>query len=372
MRLNSNTKTFAVMIATALILLTGPTSTRAATPSTSIYFPPGTGDWVTVDPASVGWDAAQLDAALDYAGAQKSSGVVILHNGKIMAERHWPKDPKPTNAQGQSNSYYYMHQGQLANGHSLEDVASAQKSFVSTLVGIAQHKGLLKLNDPANKHLGAGWSNASAVQEDKITIRHLITMSSGLTLGLKHEKEPGTKWFYNTPVYGMSLRAVATASSMNNNELTGAWLTNRIGMGDSNWQPRPWASDHAKANAVGFVTTARDLARFGLLIQAGGDWDRQTIIADKDFLRESLQPSQKMNPRYGYLWWLNQPYRTNKERTQMIPAAPDDLVAARGALGRKLYVVPSLGLVVTRLGDQPEKAFSNEFWKRIMAAAPNN
>jgi len=55
----------------------------------------------------------------------------------------------------------------------------------------------------------------------------------------------------------------------------------------------------------------------------------------------------------------------------MIAAAPKDLVAAHGALGRKLHVVPSLNLVVTRLGDQPEKAFNNEFWKRIMAAKKN-
>ena len=121
MCLNPNTKTFAAMPAAAIILLAGPILTRAAAASTTIYFPPSTGDWSTVDPASVGWDAAQLDAALDYAGIQKSSGVVILHNGKIMAERHWPKDPKPTNAQGETNSYYYMYKGQLANGHSLTD-----------------------------------------------------------------------------------------------------------------------------------------------------------------------------------------------------------------------------------------------------------
>jgi hypothetical protein len=53
---------------------------------------------------------------------------------------------------------------------------------------------------------------------------------------------------------------------------------------------------------------------------------------------------------------------------------PDKLAAAFGALGRKCYIVPSLGLVVTRLGDSPETTgkprFDNEFWRLLMEATP--
>ena len=59
---------------------------------------------------------------------------------------------------------------------------------------------------------------------------------------------------------------------------------------------------------------------------------------------------------------------------KLSPSAPDDLVAALGALGRKVYVVRSLGLVVTRTGDNSdlkgEPPFDNEFWKVLMKAAP--
>ena len=55
----------------------------------------------------------------------------------------------------------------------------------------------------------------------------------------------------------------------------------------------------------------------------------------------------------------------------LIPTAPDDLVAAQGALGRKLYIVPSLDLIVTRLGDRPETEFNAELWRRVMAASPD-
>jgi CubicO group peptidase (beta-lactamase class C family) len=115
--------------------------------------------------------------------------------------------------------------------------------------------------------------------------------------------------------------------------------------------------------------------RFGLLILAEGNWRGEDVIADRDYLKAALRPSQTLNPSYGYLWWLNgQPEvaRGGGERVKgpLIPTAPPDLIAALGAVDRKLYVVPSLDLVVTRLGNNAGPAFQNEFWKLIMAAAP--
>lgn len=343
----------------------------AADAANSLYFPPQDGEWSTVEPATVGWSATKLDAALGYAGEKKSSGVVVLHNGRILAERHWDMNPKPTDAQGQPNGYFYMRKSLLPNGHSREDVASVQKSVVSVLVGIGRHKGLIKIEDPVHKHLGKGWSKGTPAQESGITLRHLLTMSSGLTVSLRYADEPGTKWFYNTPAYSMSLRALAAAAGKSNNELTSEWLTDRIGMSNSGWETRPWAGDHPTANKVGFVTTARDLARFGLMIQAGGQWQGTPILADTDYLQESLRPSQQMNPSYGYLWWLNGSNPENSDARRRIAAAPADLISANGALVRRLYVVPSLGVVVTRLGDNPGRGFDNEFWDRLMLAAPN-
>ncbi len=54
----------------------------------SLYFPPADGAWESVDPAAIGWSVTGLEAALDYAGEQRSSGVVVLHRGRIVAERY--------------------------------------------------------------------------------------------------------------------------------------------------------------------------------------------------------------------------------------------------------------------------------------------
>ena len=80
------------------------------------------------------------------------------------------------------------------------------------------------------------------------------------------------------------------------------------------------------------------------------------------------------NPAYGRLWWLNGSAYTirplaNRVTGPLIPAAPADLVAALGALDRKLCVVPSLKLVVVRMGQAAaDKDFDQQLWLRLAKA----
>ena len=94
-----------------------------------LYFPGD--DWKTVKPAAAGWDSDKLSAAIDFAMSRKSSGVVVLHRGRIMAERHQDLKTK-------SIRYRRMIKGQADDGGMIEDVASVQKSVACFLVGIAQ------------------------------------------------------------------------------------------------------------------------------------------------------------------------------------------------------------------------------------------
>ncbi len=337
----------------------------------ALYFPPTNGDWETVAPASVGWDAGALDAALAVAGERDSTGVVVLHNGRIMAERYW-EAPEVA-------AYELFLQGYDEAGRAIEDVASAQKSVVATLAGMAQERGFLNLADSVSEHLGAGWSEASIEQEQAITLQHLLSMTSGLATDFSFETEPDFKWLYNTPVYHVAMRVLMTATGLDRNGLTVGWISEPLGMQNTAWTPRPWAD---AAIATGLSTTARDLARFGLMIQAGGQWAGQTIIADTDFLKAMQSPSQSLNPAYGLLWWLNgqefaRDSGANAARIDgpLIPAAPADLVAMQGAGDRKLYLVPSLELVITRLGYTGAAdgvSFNEAFWSALMKAAPGS
>lgn len=342
--------------------------------ASKLYFPPISDDtaaWETVSAASLGLDVDALNSAVDFAMERKSSSIVVLVGGRLLVERH-QKVGSPT------LRYRGMIKGKDSDGHVIEDVASVQKSVVSMLMGIAIEKNFVKLDDPVHKHLGRGWSQASPKQEEKITLRHLVTMTSGLSEQLEFVAPAGSKWAYNTKAYSRSFQAILIAAKMSNNELTSAWMTEPLGMKDSKWVERLRGEDaDVPTKRFGFATTARDLARFGLMVAAKGKWHQQTIVGDVAYISAATSPSQKLNPSYGYLWWLNGhklPRKgLRKTASSLIPSAPRDLFAAQGALGRKCYVVPSKQIVVTRLGDDPEikgqPRFNEEFWRLLKLAA---
>ena len=354
-----------ISLAASLLLA----SAIASPAEQDLYFPNDDASWETVAPEDVGWDTTALEAAFDVAQQRNSSGLLILHRGRIMAERYWePADPIP--------NYHNFMQGRDKQGRAIEDVASVQKSVVSVMVGMAQERGYLAIDDPVSRYLGDGWTNAGAEQEQAITIRHLLSMNSGLDTSRGYEAPAGTRWMYNTPVYHRTMKVLSAATGLDPNTLTRQWITGPLGMEDSSWAPRTWVSGEP---VIGFLTTTRDLARFGIMIRNGGKWKNETILADQDYFSAMLSPSQDDNPSYGYLWWLNgneftRSSLSDRERRdgQIMASAPPDLVAALGAMDRKLYIVPSLDLIITRLGSigaEEGSSFNDAFWDALMKAA---
>jgi CubicO group peptidase (beta-lactamase class C family) len=117
-------------------------------------------------------------------------GFIVLKDGKIVLEKYFGNFT-------QDSSWYW---------------ASAGKSLTAFAVGIAQQKGLLSIDNPVSNYLGDGWTSCTKAQEEKITVRHLLMMSSGLDDNtsnpfcnepscLTYKAEPGTRWAYNTGVY---------------------------------------------------------------------------------------------------------------------------------------------------------------------------
>jgi CubicO group peptidase (beta-lactamase class C family) len=323
----------------------------------SLYFPEREEKWKVVDAKTAGWNPTRLDELVHWAGERGSSSVLILWRGRILAEKHWGKGSGKT-SQRYQRMFVELNERQQA----IEDVASVQKSIVSILVGIAVHKNLLKLEDSVSKHVGVGWSKAKPQQEEQIRLKHLLSMTSGLTDDLRFQTDAGRRWAYNTASYAVVRDCLVATSGLSVHELTSQWLLNPIGMKESKWVPR--ATSITALNAFGFASSARDLARVGLLMQSGGKWAGKKILPNDEYRLASLTSSQRLNPKYGYLWWLNEPVR--------IHAAPSDTYAANGALGRRVFVAPSEGLVVVRLGDEPRNmstvGFDREFWRRLMAA----
>lgn len=324
----------------------------------SYYFPPLTGDtWETKSASSLQWDTTKLNAAFDYAGTKNTYGLIVLQNGKIVKEQYWNNWTKDTR--------YY--------------IASAGKSVVAFLMGIAQQNGLLNINDKTSQYIGNGWTSLPLAKENLITLQNNLTMTTGLDDGvadpdcedpacLTYVSDAGTRWAYHNAPYRLLQTVIANASGQTFNQFCSAELYDKIGMPRSFWY-----------NNVMWCTT-REAARFGSLILNKGKWDNNTLLADSSYFQSMVNSSQSLNKSYGYLWWLNGKSSFMVPTSQfvfpgfMAPDAPADMVMALGKDDKKIYVIPSLNIVAVRLGDAAgnltlgPSSFDNEFWQRMKLA----
>jgi CubicO group peptidase (beta-lactamase class C family) len=307
--------------------------------------------------ASLSWDSLKLEEALNYAGARSSYGVIILQNGRIVKEKYW-------NSWNQDTRYY---------------IASAGKSVVASLVGIAQQDGILNINAPSSTYLGTGWTSLTSQQEQLITVKHQLSMTTGLNENVPDDNcttpscltylaTPGARWAYYNAPYRLLQNVLANASGLTFNQYAKQKLYDKIGMPQSFW-----------FDGVMYCTT-REAARFGSLILKKGKWDGSTILQDSNYFASMINSSQTLNNSYGYLWWLNGKSSYMVPTLQavfpgsMAPNAPADMIMALGKDDKKIYVVPSLNLVVVRLGDAAgtptlgPSSFDNEFWGKLKLA----
>ena len=117
-------------------------------------------DLATVDPAKAGWNATALDELAAYVHSQRTTGFLIIQDRKVIYEHNWPLPPDAA-----AFAANFTH-GTDAHGAIEEDVASAQKSFVAILAGVAMDKGMLDISKPVSAYIGAGWSKAAPGQEE--------------------------------------------------------------------------------------------------------------------------------------------------------------------------------------------------------------
>ena len=313
-------------------------------------------------------NVAALDDLAAWVQSQKTTGFLIVQDRKIIYERNWPLP-----AEAASFARNFTH-GIDAHGALQEDVASAQKSFIAVLAGIAIDQGLLDISKPVAAYIGAGWSKAAPEQEKLISVKNLLEMSSGLSEKLAFEAPAGAKFFYNTPAYAIMKPVLEKASGRKLEELTRGWLTEPAGMADTLWRQRPSVFSDV-GNPTGLYTTPRDMAKLGqLVLDKGKTADGKRVISEVQLA--ALFGRSPTNPAYGRLWWLNgstfslRPAGARTE-TQLIPAAPAELVAALGAQDRKIYIVPGQNLVVVRTGQAaPDRGFDQQLWLRLMKAVP--
>ena len=249
------------------------------------------------------------------------------------------------------------------DGRMRQDVASAQKSLIAVMVAVGVDRGMLAFDDPVTRHLGSGWSRAGTDHESAVTVRHLLSMTSGLDNLLESDGEPGAQWEYSLgPAWHLLKPLLARAAGSTLDEITAEWILEPLGMGETTWVSRPGMSYLDGTPFEALCTTARDLTRFGQLVLDHGEYNATRLVS-AEVLAQLFVPSQAHNPAYGLLWWLNgqrpyyKPMASEPTDEMLIPAAPSDMVVAAGAGGQLCMVTPSLDAVVVRLGGRIPGSF---------------
>lgn len=332
-----------VLLSCMILLACKKTGEELPSPVAPLYFPPaGSTVWETTTAASLNWDTTKLPGLYDYLQQEDTRAFIVLKDGKIVLEKYFGENVQGNGAFNQSSSWYW---------------ASAGKTLTGFMVGKAQQDGLLNISNKTLQYLGAGWTAAPPAKENLITVRHQLSMTTGLDdagdadntspSALLYKADAGSRWAYHNAPYTLLQKVVANASRQSFDSYFDAQLKSKIGM-DGQWITN--GDNHV------YWSSARSMAKFGILMQARGRWEKMQILSDTAYLSASVTTSQNINLSYGYLWWLNGKASFMVPQSQTVFSgsacshAPADMFSALGKDGQLLNIIPSKGLVVVRMG----------------------
>lgn len=312
----------------------------SASLSAQSYFPPNTGFWDTISPQQLAWCTPQLSELDSLLNVSNTRSFIILQGGKIAYEKYFQ-------GYGPDSVWYW---------------ASAGKTLLASLIGMAQDEGLLDINDKSSDFLGRPWTSMPLTKEDLIRIEDQLMMTTGIEYQipnqdckadscLSYRADAGTQWFYHNAPYLLLHDVLEVAAGTGINFYTTRKYFNSVGL-------RGLWFDNV------FYSNARAMARFGLLMLNNFQWAGQSLILDTAFINQMKSSSQAINPAYGYLTWLNgkssfiQPGFSFFFPGAIITSAPSDLYMAAGKNDQRIYMVPSLDLVVIRQGEAADSSLA--------------
>ncbi len=342
------------MLSTAALAVGAALGVSGATAARGVPVPGSS--WQKVAPASVGLDPKALERIAAEARKGKSNCLVVVRDGKLAGEWYF-RGTGPTTAQ---------------------NVFSVTKSFASTLVGIAQDDGDLRIAQRASTWIPKWRGTRSA----SVTVRDLLAMDSGrewsfvtdylqlllapdrtaFAVGLGQDAPPGRTWVYNNA-------AVQTLEQVLQKAIGGdvAAFARRRLFAPLGMRHTSMSRDRAGNPQLfeGLRSTCRDLARFGVLMLNRGRWDGRQVVSSTWVAQAVGRSSTPLNAAYGYLWWLNRSgvlaspragttaagaARATARRGRMVPGAPPDMFWALGLGNQVIQVDPGSRTVVVRLG----------------------
>ena len=293
-------------------------------------------------PVSASFGSNQINnELLNKAISYKTTALVVIKNDSLLYENYFDGYDKDR----VSNSF------------------SMAKSFTALLIGKALREGLIRnLDEPIGNYL----ADFKQAPYDAVTIKHLLSMSSGLDFKESYGSmfgwpakayygndvnatvynapkinEPGKVFEYkggDTQLLGMILAEVIKPKKVSD---YASELWQKMGAESNAYWSLDQENGMEKVSCC-YYATARDFAKFGKLMLQYGKWNGEQLI-DSAYMAQSIQLTPtvtkegKPNTQYGYQWWLL------KHKNLAI-------IYARGIKGQYIFCIPALHTIIVRLG----------------------
>jgi CubicO group peptidase (beta-lactamase class C family) len=315
---------------------------------------------------AVAAETSRYDAAAEYSARHGGRALVVIEGSDVVF------------AAGQ-------------NGHALEDahpLYNASLSFWGPLAIAAESDGLLDLDERVSDTIE---EFADVRWKKDMRIRHLLHYTSGLESGFRpliREKPenhyeraltlamvapPGERFQFgpsHLAVLGEVLRRKLAAQSSDPLTYLQERLFDPIGMKISGWERDAAGNLNL---AAGATLTAVEWAKFGVLIRNQGVWNGESVLKASSL--EACFRGSKAAPRFGMTFWLNGPVSDSArdaaarvDQRSFYPGGLADLVVAAGFGNQRLFAIPSLDLVVARLGERSPDWRDRDFLELLVAA----
>jgi CubicO group peptidase (beta-lactamase class C family) len=319
--------------------------------------------WPVAAPQREGLDAGEICAIaprLESLQGADPNGVVVVRHGALVYEHYFTGEDK-------------LWQEPLAvvshDARALHHIESITKSVVAILTGIAIDRRLLAGVDVPVLPFFPEDADLKTPEKAAITVRDLLTMTSGIdwpegavsynnpsnvnrlrmfaeprpnrfVLEQPMVAEPGTVWNYNGGGVGLIAAILQRATHERLDLFAKEALFAPLGIADWKWEVM---ANSDPSPSGGLLLRPRDLAKIGQLVLDGGRWHGQRVVS-AGWIKEMTSPELRRPSQfhhgidsYGYLWWLGH---------AAVGGEKIDWVGGLGWGGQRLYVVPSLDLVV--------------------------
>jgi CubicO group peptidase (beta-lactamase class C family) len=377
-----------------IAICVGIVSLVAALASAQPYYPP-LHDWERRTPEQAGLDSRKLDEAIAFAKANETKASRDLERNHYTADAREPYGEAigPFRARGGLTGMIVRHGYLIAEWGEpfrVDMTFSVTKSFISTAVGLAVARGLIRdITDPVRNYVTTG--EFESEHNSKITWDHLLRQTSdweGTLWGKpdwadrppakqpladyiqRKRNSPGSSYKYNDVRVNLLALAALHVWRRPLPQVLREMVMDPIGASNTwRWHgyENSWITmDGVKVQSVsggghwggGMWISARDQARFGLLTLRRGRWKDQSILSEK-WIGMATTPTPA-EPGYGFMnYFLN----TGRKRFK---SAPETAFAHQGAGSNIVYVDPENDLVaVVRW---IEGAAVDEFVTRVLAA----